>query len=84
MIFFTYYYSKDKDKTAGIDKNISTEGVSKLEKETSNIIENVNYIGASGGTSFELNAAVAEVKNDKPNISLLQEVFAVIKMSNLR
>ena len=84
LLFFTYY-SSDKDKIVDIDKNILVGGVSQLTKEISNIIENVEYIGSNNkGTFFELNAAIAEIKYDKPNISHLQDVFVVIKLSNLR
>ena len=84
LFFFTYYYS-DKDKIVDIDKNILVGGVSQLTKEISNIIENVEYVGSNNkGTFFELNAAIAEIKYDKPNISHLQDVFLVIKLSNLR
>ena len=84
LFFFTYYYS-DKDKIVDIDKNILVGGVSQLTKEISNIIENVEYIGSNNkGTFFELNAAIAEIKYDNPNISYLQDVFVVIKLSNLR
>ena len=84
LFFFTYYYS-DKDKIVDIDKNILIGDVVKLTEETSNIIENVNYVGTNNkGTFFELNAAIAEIKYDNPNISYLQDVFVVIKLSNLR
>ena len=84
LFFFTYYFS-DKDKIVDIDKNILVGGVSRLTKEISNIIENVEYVGSNNkGTFFELNAAIAEIKYDKPNISHLQDVFVVIKLSNLR
>ena len=84
ILFFFTYYSRDKDKIVDIDKNILIGDTSKSTKETMNIIENVNYAGASGGTFFELNAAVAEIKFDEPNISHLQDVFVVIKLSGLR
>ena len=82
LIFFTYY-SGDKDKTADFDKNISGK-VSKLTEETSNIIENVNYTGSNAGVFFSLNADTAEIKHKDPNISHLESVFVVIKLSNLR
>ncbi len=85
ILFFTTYYSGDKDKVVDADKNSSTENASKLTEETSNIIENVNYTGTNNrGTFFELNAAIAEVKHDEPNLSLLQDVFVVIRLRNLR
>ena len=84
LLFFTYY-SSDKDKIVDIDKNIVIGDVVTLTEETSNIIENVKYVGTNNkGIFFELNAAVAVIKHDEPNISLLQGVFVVIKLSDLR
>ena len=84
LFFITYYYG-DKDKIVDANKNSSTENASKLTEETSNIIENVNYTGTNNrGTFFELNAAIAEIKYDEPNLSRLQDVFVVIRLRNLR
>ena len=85
ILFFTTYYSGDKDKIVDSNKNSSTENASKLTEETSNIIEDVNYTGTNNrGTFFELNAAIAEIKHDEPNLSRLQDVFVVIRLKNLR
>ena len=85
ILFFTTYYSGDKDKIIDANKNSSTENASKLTEETSNIIEDVNYSGTNNkGTFFELNAAIAEIKHDEPNLSRLQDVFVVIRLRNLR
>jgi len=85
ILFFTTYYSGDKDKIVDANKNSSTENASKLTEETSNIIENVNYTGTNNrGTFFELNAVIAEIKHDEPNLSRLQDVFVVIRLRNLR
>ena len=85
ILFFTTYYSDDKDKIFDANKNSSTENASKSTEETSNIIENVNYTGTNNrGTFFELNAAIAEIKHDEPNLSRLQDVFVVIRLRNLR
>ena len=85
ILFFTTYYSGDKDKIVDANKNSSTENASKLTDETSNIIEDVNYAGTNNrGTFFELNAAIAEIKHDEPNLSRLQDVFVVIRLKNLR
>ena len=84
LLFFTYYTS-DKGKIVDIDKNIVIGDVVRLTEETSNIIENVKYVGTNNkGIFFELNAAVAVIKHDDPNISQLQDVFVVIKLSDLR
>jgi len=85
ILFFTTYYSGDKDKIVEANKNSSTENSSKLIEETSNIIENINYVGTNNkGTFFELNAAIAELKHDEPNLSRLQDVSVVIRLKNLR
>ena len=85
ILFFFTYYSGNKDKIADVDKNISIGEVGTLTEETSNIIENVNYVGTNNkGIFFELNAALAEIKFDEPNISYLQDVFVVIKLNDLR
>ena len=85
ILFFTTYYSGDKDKIVDANKNSFTENASKLTEETSNIIENVNYTGTNNrGTFFELNAAIAEIKHDEPNLSRLQDVLVVIRLKDLR
>ena len=85
VLFFATYYSGDKDKIVDANKNSSTENASKLTEETSNIIENVNYTGTgNNGIFFELNAAIAEIKYDEPNLSRLQDVFVVIRLRNFR
>ena len=85
ILFFTTYYSSDEDSIVEADKNSSIEITSKLTEDTSNIIEDVNYSGTNNkGTFFELNAAIAEVKHDEPNLSQLQDVFVVIRLRNLR
>ena len=85
ILFFTTYYSRDKDKIVDANNNGSTENARKLTEETSNVIENVNYTGTNNrGTFFELNAAIAEIKQDEPNLSRLQDVFVVIRLRNLR
>jgi LPS export ABC transporter protein LptC len=85
ILFFITYYSGNKDKNVDANKNNSTENASKLTEETSNIIEDVNYAGTNNrGTFFELNATTAEIRRDEPNLSLLQDVFVVIRLRNLR
>ena len=84
LLFFTYYTSY-KGKIVDIDKNIAIGDVVQLTEETSNIIENVKYVGTNNkGIFFELNAAVAVIKHDDPNISQLQDVFVVIRLRNFR
>ena len=85
ILFFFTYYSSDKDKIVDINKNISIGDIYQLTKDTSNIIENVSYVGTNNkGIFFELNAAVAVINHVNPNISQLQDVFVVIKMKDSR
>jgi hypothetical protein len=85
ILFFTTYYSGDKDEIIDANKNSSTENASKLTKETSNIIEDVSYAGSNNkGTFFEINSAIAELKHEEPNLSRLQDVFVVIRLKSLR
>ena len=85
VLFFFTYYSSDKDKIVDIDKNILIGDDSKLTEEISNIIENANYVGTDNrGTFFELNANLAKVFYDKPNISNMKIVNAVISLSDGR
>ena len=85
ILFFFTYYSGNKDNIADVDKKISIEEDGKLTEETSSIIKNANYTGTNNrGIFFELNAAIAKVKLDEPNISYLQDVSVVIKLKDLR
>ena len=83
ILFFFTYYSGNKDKIVDIDKNISIGESGKLEEKINNIIENANYIGTDNrGTFFELNAKVAKVFEDKPNMSNMEIVNAVISLKD--
>ena len=85
MLFFLTYYSKDKEKIVKIYENDQSDNATKLSEDTSNVIEKVNYAGTNNkGTFFELNAAIAKIKSDEPNISYLEDVFVIIKLGDLR
>ena len=85
ILFFFTYYSGDKDTIVDINENILIEDVGKLTEETSSIIENANYVGTDNrGTFFKLNANLAKVFKDKPNISNLEIVNAVISLKDGR
>ena len=85
LFFFTYYYNSEKDKAVDIDKNTSIENISRLDVGTSNIIENVNYVGTNNkGAFFELNAALTEIFVDNPNVNNMKAVDAVVRMKNGR
>ena len=84
-LFFFTYYSGDKDQVVEFDDGITTGDKAKLSEETTSVIENVIYVGtANRGTFFDLNADFAEVYNDKPNLSNMKIVNAVISVRDGR
>ena len=84
-LFFFTYYSGNKDQVVGFDVDITTGDKAKLSEETNSVIENVNYVGTDNrGTFFDLNADLAEVYNDKPNLSNMKVVNAVISVRDGR
>ena len=82
LFFFTYYYSdKEKTKIVNIGKKTLSESYNNLTNEMSNIIENASYSGTDNrGTFFTLKADLAEVYSDKPNISNMKVVNAIINL----
>ena len=83
ILFFSTYYSGDKNKVVNIEENTSTKDVSKSTEATSSVIENINYVGTDNrGTFFDINASLAEVYNDTPELSNMKVVNAVIRMNN--
>jgi len=85
ILFFFTYYSKERKKIVSADKNSPIEEVSKLTEKISNVLENVNYNGSDGkGNFFDLNASLAEIPIDKPNLSNMKVVNAVIRIKNGR
>ena len=85
ILFFLTYYSDNKDEIADVDKDVSISDVRKLTEKISNVIADINYTGTDNkGTFFELDAAIAEIRFDEPNISRLQDVFAIIRLRDSR
>ena len=76
-------HGMEQKKIVDADQNIEIEKVSKLTEKISNVLENVNYNGSDGrGTFFNLNASLAEIPIDKPNLSNMKVVNAVIRVKN--
>ena len=72
ILFFITYHSGNKKQVVDIEKNtsIKDEALGELTRETSSIIENVNYVGTDNrGNFFDINANQAKVYEDKPNLS---------------
>ena len=73
--------NKNDEKSTNINENILIEDVGKFTGETSSIIKNANYVGTDNrGTFFKLNANLAQVFHDKPNLSNMEIVNAVITL----
>ena len=81
LFIYTYHSSSNKnDIVSKEEKDLSSE-TSRLTEEISNVIDNVSYNGTDNrGTFFELNAKSAEVFHDKPNISNMKIVDAIISL----
>ncbi len=88
LFFYTYYSNKEKIKFVDSDDNSSAniaKEIGKVTKDINNILENVSYNGTDNrGTFFKLNAELAEIYNDKPNLSNMKVVNAVISLKDGR
>ena len=86
LFFFTYYSGKNnKEEAVLIDKNSSKENISNLTEKISNVIEEVSYSSSDNrGTIFKLNADIAEVFYDTPNINNMKTVDALISLKDGR
>ena len=88
LFVFTYYSNKKQNEIADSDQNEMIKAMEKnveTSKEISNVIEDVTYNGTDNrGTFFKLNAKVAEVYKDKPSLSNMKIVKAIISLKDGR
>ena len=85
LFFFTYYSNKNREEIVDIDVNKLIKDKGNVTNKTSNIIESANYNGTDNrGTFFELNAKLAEVFHDTPNISNMKVVDAIVNLKDGR
>ena len=87
LFFSTYYFGQKNINENNLTKNINEnmEKISDVPEGISNIIEEVNYSSTDNrGTFFELNANIAEIFHDKPNISNMKVVDAFISLKDGR
>ena len=84
FIFFTYYTKEHKDELTIDTKNLN-EITSNLTDKKTNIIENIEYIGTDNrGNSFLISSDLAEIYSNKPDLSYMENVKALIKLSDGR
>lgn len=84
FIFFTYYTKEHKDELTIDTKNLN-EITSNLTDKKTNIIENIEYIGTDNrGNSFLISSDLAEIYSNKPDLSYMKNVKALIKLSDGR
>ena len=82
ILFFFTYKAQENTNIVNIDDEASNKKGKDLRGIT-NIIENANYNGTDNrGTFFKLNADIAEVFEDKPNLSNMKVVNAVISLND--
>jgi len=81
LIFFTYFLESYKKKDSKIEKQIIEKETKNLDASVSSLIENITYTGSNNNeVFFEINSAVSEIFDDKPNLSYMKEVNAVIRL----
>ena len=80
ITFFKIYFGNKNINNSSEKIKIETDN---LNKEDSNVIYNIQYISEDEeGNSYSINSKFAEINNSKPELLLLKEVIATIKMTN--
>ena len=73
------YFTKDTEGLAIKTKTLQAENI---EDETTNYIENINYISEISENKYEITANRAKIKIDEPDIMFLENVAAFITLKN--
>ena len=89
IIIFIYFFIKntflkEQKNIVNLDQNEvkNTEEI-KIEKDETNIIENLNYISIDAeGNEYILNAKYGKESPENPDIIILEEVVGLIKLKN--
>ena len=89
IIIFIYFFIKntflkEQKNIVNLDQNEvkNTEEI-KIEKDETNIIENLNYISIDAeGNEYILNAKYGEESEEESNIIILKQVVGTIKLKN--
>ena len=81
LIFFFTYYTKESKEEFTIDIKKENKEITNLTDEKINILENIEYAGTDNrGSFFQIASELAEVYNDKPNLSYMKRVNALITL----
>ena len=73
------YFTKDTEGLAIKTKTLQAENI---EDETTNYMENINYISEISENKYEITANRAKIKIDDPDIMFLENVAAFITLKN--
>jgi len=85
LIFFFTYYTKESKEEFTIDIKKENKEITNLTDEKINILENIEYAGTDNrGSFFQIASELAEVYNDKPNLSYMKRVNALITLKDGR
>ena len=89
ILIFIYFFIKNtflKEQENIVNLDLNKDKVVEeinVEKEETNIIENLNYISIDAkGNEYILNAEYGKESIENPNIIILENVVAIIKLKN--
>ena len=89
ILIFIYFFIKNtflKEQENIVNLDLNKDKVVEeinVEKEETNIIENLNYISIDAkGNEYILNAEYGKESIENPNIIILEKVVSIIKLHN--
>ena len=82
LITATVYLNYFTKGTEGLAIKTETIKAENIEDETTNYLENINYISEIGENKYEITANRAKIKIDEPDIMFLENVTAFITLKN--
>ena len=85
LIFYFTYYTREKEEELTINIKKQNKEIADSSDEKINILENIEYAGTDNrGSFFQIASELAEVYNDKPNLSYMKRVNALITLKDGR
>ena len=76
LLFYLKYFNKS---SKNLKKNTIIKNIDINQSDTSNYIDNINYISSdTKGNKYQITAEQAEIKIDNPDLMFLKNVIAYI------
>ena len=82
LISVTVYLNYFTKNTEGLGIKTKTLQIENIGDETTNYMENINYISEISENKYEITANRAKIKIDEPDIMFLENVAAFITLKN--